>query len=86
MISKKDILDRTIGKPEMMPLIISGGTYETTGQLISGILLMEKKDQKRNIDLQKISAEKLNGRFAFLGVNVLVGAYISKGQVISGIV
>ena len=70
----------------MMPLIISGGTYETTGQLISGILLMEKKDQKRNIDLQKISAEKLNCRFAFLGVNVLVGAYISKGQVISGIV
>ena len=42
--------------------------------------------QKRNIDPQKICAEKLNGRFAFLGVIALVGAYISTGQIIPGIV
>ena len=47
---------------------------------------MENKNQKRNIDPQKISAEKLNGRFAFLGVIALVGAYISSGQIIPGLV
>ena len=44
------------------------------------------KNQKRNIDLQKINAERLNGRFALLGVIALVGAYISSGQIIPGIV
>ena len=47
---------------------------------------MENSNQKRNIDPQKISAEKLNGRFAFLGVIALVGAYISTGQIIPGMV
>ena len=47
---------------------------------------MENSNKKRNIDPQKISAEKLNGRFAFLGVIALVGAYISTGQIIPGIV
>ena len=47
---------------------------------------MENSKQKRNIDPQKISAEKLNGRFAFLGVIALVGAYISTGQIIPGMV
>ena len=47
---------------------------------------MENSNQKRNIDPQKISAEKLNGRFAFFGVIALVGAYISTGQIIPGIV
>tara|TARA_B100000212_G_C27379435_1_gene536283 strand:- start:863 stop:1003 length:141 start_codon:yes stop_codon:yes gene_type:complete len=40
----------------------------------------------RNIDPQKITAEKLNGRFALLGVIALVGAYISTGQIIPGII
>ena len=44
------------------------------------------KNQKRNIDPPKISAEKLNGRLALLGVIALVGAYISSGQIIPGIV
>ena len=43
---------------------------------------MGNSNQKRNIDPQKISAEKLNGRFALLGVIALVGAYISTGQII----
>ena len=40
----------------------------------------------RNIDPQKITAEKLNGRFALLGVIALVGAYVTTGQIIPGIV
>ena len=38
------------------------------------------------IDLQKISAEKLNGRFALFGVIALAGAYVSTEQIIPGIV
>ena len=47
---------------------------------------MENSNKKRNIDPQKISAEKINGRFALLGVVALVGAYISTGQIIPGMV
>tara|TARA_B100000902_G_scaffold96049_1_gene98743 strand:+ start:303 stop:446 length:144 start_codon:yes stop_codon:yes gene_type:complete len=45
---------------------------------------MEKQNQKRNIDPQKTSAEKLNGRFALVGVIALVGAYITTGQIVPG--
>ena len=45
---------------------------------------MKNKNKQRNIDPQKISAERLNGRFALLGVIALVGAYISTGQIIPG--
>ena len=47
---------------------------------------MENKNLKRNIDPQKISAEKLNGRFALVGVIALVGAYITTGQIVPGII
>ena len=47
---------------------------------------MEDKNQKKNIDLYKTNAEKLNSRFALLGVISLVGAYISTRQIIPGIV
>ena len=47
---------------------------------------MENQNQKENIDPQKISAEKLNGRFALLELTALVGAYITTGQIIPGIV
>ena len=47
---------------------------------------MKNSNEKRNIDPQKISAEKLNGRFALLGVIALVGAYISSGQIVPGII
>ena len=47
---------------------------------------MEIKNQKRNIDPQKMSAEKLNGRFALVGVIALIGAYITTGQIVPGIV
>ena len=44
------------------------------------------EEQKRNIDPQKISAEKLNGRFALVGLIALVGAYISTGQIVPGVI
>ena len=47
---------------------------------------MKYKNQQRNIDPQKISAERLNGIFAILGVIALVGAYKSTRQIIPGIV
>ena len=47
---------------------------------------MENSNQKRNIDPQKVSAEKLNGRFALVGVIALIGAYISSGQIVPGII
>tara|TARA_B100000214_G_C23487064_1_gene409860 strand:+ start:259 stop:402 length:144 start_codon:yes stop_codon:yes gene_type:complete len=47
---------------------------------------MEKTNLKRNIDPQKVSAEKLNGRFALIGLIALVGAYISTGQIVPGVI
>ena len=47
---------------------------------------MENNNPKRNIDPQKTSAEKLNGRFALVGGIALVGAYISTGQIVPGII
>ena len=46
---------------------------------------MENKTS-RKIDPQKITAEKINGRFALLGVIALVGSYITTGQIIPGMV
>ena len=47
---------------------------------------MENKNQKRNIDPQKTSAEKLNGRFALVGVIAMIGAYVTTGQIVPGII
>ena len=47
---------------------------------------MENKYQKRNIDPQKTSAEKLNGRFALVGVIAMIGAYVTTGQIVPGII
>ncbi len=47
---------------------------------------MESNQVNRNIDPQKVTAEKLNGRFALLGVIALVGAYVTTGQIIPGMV
>ena len=46
---------------------------------------MENVVIKKSIDQQKIIAEKLNGRFALLGVIALIGAYSYSGQIIPGI-
>ena len=47
---------------------------------------MDKIKKERNIDPQKITAEKINGRFALLGVVALLGAYISTGQIVPGMI
>ncbi len=47
---------------------------------------MKNNQTTRKIDPQKIKAEKLNGRFALLGIIALVGAYVTTGQIIPGIV
>ena len=47
---------------------------------------MESKNQQRKINPQKVSAGKLNGRLALLGVIALVGTYISRGEIIPEIV
>ena len=47
---------------------------------------MKNKKQFRNIDPQKIRAENLNGRFALVGLIALVGAYITTGQIVPGVI
>ena len=47
---------------------------------------MENKNRSRNIDFQKIRAENLNGRFALVGLIALVGAYITTGQIVPGVI
>ena len=45
---------------------------------------MKKTTTTPKIDAEKLIAEKLNGRFAVLGLLALVGAYSTTGQVIPG--
>ena len=40
----------------------------------------------KTIERQKVVAEKINGRFAMLGLVAAVGAYLTTGQLIPGIV
>ena len=47
---------------------------------------MKNNNQSRNIDPQKIKAESLNGKFALVGLIALVGAYITTGQIVPGII
>ena len=47
---------------------------------------MKNQSQPRNIDPHKTKAEKLNGRFALVGLIALVGAYITTGQIVPGII
>ena len=45
-----------------------------------------QKNDTRNIDPEKITAERLNGYAALLGCVALVGAYATTGQIIPGFV
>ena len=38
------------------------------------------------VEKEKVIAEKLNGRFAMMGFIALVGAYLTTGQIIPGLV
>ena len=40
----------------------------------------------KTVEKEKVIAEKLNGRFAMMGIIALVGAYLTTGQIIPGFV
>ena len=44
------------------------------------------KIETKIVEKEKIIAEKLNGRFAMIGFIALVGAYLTTGQIIPGMV
>ncbi len=48
--------------------------------------MTNQKDRTRNIDPEKITAERLNGYAALFGCIALVGAYSTTGQIIPGFV
>ena len=41
---------------------------------------------KKEIEMEKIVAERLNGRLAMLGIIAGIGAYLTTGQLIPGFV
>ena len=46
----------------------------------------QSKNDIRNIDPEKVTAERLNGYAALFGCVALVGAYATTGQIIPGFV
>ena len=40
----------------------------------------------KTVEKEKVIAEKLNGRFEMMGFIALVGAYLTTGQIIPGMV
>tara|TARA_Y100001970_G_C14110445_1_gene790563 strand:+ start:369 stop:518 length:150 start_codon:yes stop_codon:yes gene_type:complete len=49
-------------------------------------LVLIKTNETKIVEKEKIVAEKLNGRFAMMGFVALVGAYLTTGQLIPGII
>ena len=47
---------------------------------------MTNKTETRTIEKEKFFSEKLNGRFAMLGIIAGLGAYLTTGQIIPGFV
>ena len=50
---------------------------------------MTKSDSKtktKSIEKEKLIAETLNGRFAMIGLTAAIGAYLTTGQIIPGII
>jgi len=48
--------------------------------------MTSKSNNRRNIDPEKVTAERLNGYAAFFGCWALIGAYATTGQIIPGFV
>ena len=44
------------------------------------------KMNSKQVEKEKIIAEKLNGRFAMIGFIAAIGAYLTTGQIIPGLV
>ena len=47
---------------------------------------MKQLTQPKNIEPEKVIAERINGWAAMLGVMAAIGAYITTGQIIPGFV
>ena len=47
---------------------------------------MKPTSQSKNVEEQKVIAERINGWAAMLGVIAAVGAYLTTGQLIPGYV
>tara|TARA_Y100001978_G_C23490827_1_gene336243 strand:- start:3 stop:137 length:135 start_codon:yes stop_codon:yes gene_type:complete len=43
-------------------------------------------DNKKKVETQKVIAETINGRAAMLGLMAAIGAYLTTGQIIPGVV
>ena len=48
--------------------------------------MTDSNTKVKTIEKEKIVAETLNGRFAMLGLIAAVGAYLTTGQIIPGLV
>ncbi|MEC8551799.1 MAG: high light inducible protein [Pseudomonadota bacterium] len=48
--------------------------------------LLMYPSNKKEVEAQKVVAEKLNGRLAMLGIIAGIGAYLTTGQLIPGFV
>ena len=48
--------------------------------------MSNEKTTTRNIDPEKVTAERLNGYAALFGCIALIGAYATTGQIIPGFV
>ena len=48
--------------------------------------MTNQNNSNRNIDPEKVTAERLNGLAAFLGCWAVFGAYLTTGQIIPGVV
>ena len=46
----------------------------------------QNNNNSRNIDPEKVTAERLNGYAAFVGCWAVIGAYLTTGQIIPGVV
>ena len=53
---------------------------------VSQIISKIKNKEIKIVEKEKIVAEKLNGRFAMVGFIALVGAYLTTGQIIPGLI
>ena len=48
--------------------------------------MTDQKNTSRNVDPEKVTAERLNGYAALFGCIALIGAYSTTGQIIPGFV
>ncbi len=50
------------------------------------IIKLSIMSKQRTVEKEKLVAEQLNGRFAMLGFIAALGAYLTTGQIIPGVV